>query len=260
MGCDGGTIPQRKEIVKNKERQPRQERHCNTKEWDRWMQCAISNYSLRNPVVAGHYGHLFSKEALMQHYLAYKRGDLSAHHTVTDTSPALDSFHSMKDVKQLKLQDNPEAKKKRASDMHDETLRGHWVCPITGLETNGKYKFVFSWKCGCVVSQRAFKEVPNDDKCLICQTPYKPFDIVLINPVTSKELEENQAKFMCRKMQTQFDKKALDDHSLVAATTSDSDCAPSISRSSTNPKRRHEAPSWDPTGPSTSSNSKRRKP
>uniref|UniRef100_A0A6G1SBZ3 Replication termination factor 2 n=1 Tax=Aceria tosichella TaxID=561515 RepID=A0A6G1SBZ3_9ACAR len=208
MGCDGGTIPKRKEIVKNKQRRPRQERDKGAGAAEQWQNCAICDWILKKPIVAGHWGHIFCKECVLQHLIDYKQKEtLMSYDLVADKSPILDSLHSTKDIKALKLKENPD--KDHASTSEEELLRPDFVCPITGLETNGKYKFVFSWNCGCVVSERAVKEVPNEEKCLVCQTPYKPFELVTINP-DKKDLEENQCKFLARKMHAILEKERSD--------------------------------------------------
>lgn len=45
-----------------------------------------------------------------------------------------------------------------------ETSENYIACPITKLEYNGFVKFVGIWKCGHIMSRKAFKEVKVDDK------------------------------------------------------------------------------------------------
>ena len=200
MGCDGGSIPKRKEVVKNKERQPRKQRASSADCAERWKQCAICDWILKKPIVAGHYGHLFCKECIIEFLIEVRRDSLQSYDLRLAKAPALDSVHSLKDVKELKLMENLEPGSQSSNDGGDDTIKADFACPITNLETNGKYKFMFSWNCGCVVSERAIKEVANEDKCLVCQVPYEgEWSLVLINP-DEKELTENQAKFLTRKM------------------------------------------------------------
>ena len=49
-----------------------------------------------------------------------------------------------------------------------------------GIEMNGKYKFYALWTCGCVLSERAFKEVESDT-CHSCGTKFEKEDIIIIN-------------------------------------------------------------------------------
>lgn len=200
MGCDGGSIPKRKEVVKNKERQPRKQRAAGVDCAERWKQCAICDWILKKPIVAGHYGHLFCKECIIEFLIEVRRDSLQSYDLRLAKLPALDTVHSLKDVKELKLAENTDSSSSSSNNGGDDTIRADFVCPITNLETNGKYKFMFSWNCGCVVSERAIKEVADEKKCLVCQVPYEgQWDLVTLNP-DSKDLKENQAKFMARKM------------------------------------------------------------
>ena len=206
MGCDGGTIPKRKEIVKNKEGRPKQTRKKGVDEAERWRNCAICDWTVKKPIVSGQWGHIFCKECVIQFLIDHKKHEtLVSYDLLVEKSPVLDSLHSTKDIKALVLKENPDVDESQAANSEEAALKAKFVCPITGLETNGKYKFVFSWNCGCVVSEKAIKEVPNDEKCLVCQTPYMPFDLVTLNP-DKKDLETNQCAFMVRKMRPHLEK------------------------------------------------------
>merc|ERR1712130_1005398 len=54
-----------------------------------------------------------------------------------------------------------------AINVNDEKNGGIFQCPISGLVGNGKYPFVCLRKCGCLISERALKNVQNKN-CLIC--------------------------------------------------------------------------------------------
>ena len=47
---------------------------------------------------------------------------------------------------------------------------------------NGKYKFCALWTCGCVLSERALKEV-DITTCHICATEFDKDDVIILNPV-----------------------------------------------------------------------------
>jgi hypothetical protein len=63
MGCDGGTIPTRDELVKLK-RKPEQ-RDKDGHRLFRWQHCAISQQPLRKPVMACELGKLYNKESII---------------------------------------------------------------------------------------------------------------------------------------------------------------------------------------------------
>lgn len=207
MGGDGGSIPKRKERVKNSRTNGGAARDTRLDANERWKLCPISNHFIRKPVMAGHWGHLMSKEGMLEFLIKLHQDSLEAHHIREESGPVTDSLHTRRDAVELKLKDNPALDKLHPSD--EEWKKGHFVCPITGLETNGKHKFVFSWQCGCVVSERALKECASHErKCLVCEKPYEEYDIVVINP-DSEDLVENQGKFMARKMVSAMKRKGL---------------------------------------------------
>lgn len=67
----------------------------------------------------------------------------------------------IKDVRDLNLTDNPAYEGHRAEkgDGYVDGGRSPFICPVIGLEMNGKYKYCFLWSCGCVMSERALREV-----------------------------------------------------------------------------------------------------
>lgn len=245
MGCDGGTIPKRKEIVKNKESQKKEAKEVEL--IHKWAFCAVSGESLRKPIVSSHVGDLMSKESAIEHLLEYKQQCLLKAFHLREDVPGLATFNSMKDIKELNLKEITENDQDRPATSSD--TRPAWVqfcCPITGLEMNGKYKFMFSWQCGCVISERALREVPNDNRCIVCHKPYQEFDLVVINP-DKKEFKENQVKMAARNMKKVFRKhgdKALS--SVKSSSTQSSSCSPTKAvrteaRQSSSRNKRHKS-------------------
>lgn len=200
MGCDGGTIPKRKEVVKTKSKAASEKREVEL--MNKWGYCCASDRNLRfaGPIVASQMGDLMTKEGAIEHIIEVRRGDRKANYTIED-HPGLESLKSMKDFKELNLKKLTDEERKTREESSKEVFWADFVCPITGLEVNGKYTFVFSWQCGCVVSERAIKEVSGDKKCLVCQKAYEPdHDLVYLNPTTSKQIERNQAGLLIRKL------------------------------------------------------------
>ena len=60
-----------------------------------------------------------------------------------------------------------------------------FVCPITQLKANGRQRFRVMRGCGCVLSEKALKEVPSK-VCLACGKPLETVEIaensILIAP------------------------------------------------------------------------------
>ena len=63
MGCDGGTIPTRDELVKLKKRP--EQKDSDGHRLYKWQHCAITQQFLSKPVVACEMGRLYSKEAVI---------------------------------------------------------------------------------------------------------------------------------------------------------------------------------------------------
>jgi len=97
----------------------------------------------------------------------------------------------LKDVKELLLTENPSFKPNH-NDLGNEYLDVYsspFICQLTGLEMNGKYKFVAIWSCGCVLSDRALRTVNSTNNnseeklaCPKCGEEYSPDDVIVLNP------------------------------------------------------------------------------
>lgn len=63
-------------------------------------------------------------------------------------------------MKDLHLTPNPvyNSIANKREGLLDERSVPH-ICPIIGLEMSGKFPFVALWTCGCVMSERAIKEI-----------------------------------------------------------------------------------------------------
>ncbi len=67
MGCDGGSIPTRCELVKVKKKEEQADK--NELNRIRWQACALSKEALKPPIVCCPLGYLFNKEAVLTHLL-----------------------------------------------------------------------------------------------------------------------------------------------------------------------------------------------
>ncbi len=116
-------------------------------------------------MVACELGRIYSKEAVLETLLNKSEGvpDVAAH------------IRTLKDVKELKLTENPAWDKETSNsaevgDGYIDSQKAQWVCPISGQEMNGSFKFCFIWSCGCVLSDKALKEMrkanPDSSGCL----------------------------------------------------------------------------------------------
>ncbi|XP_071443712.1 replication termination factor 2 isoform X2 [Hetaerina americana] len=90
---------------------------------------------------------------------------------------------TLKDVRELSLTPNPAFKDGsiEKGDASGDPGISPYICPVIGLEMNGRFSFVFLWSCGCVFSERALKVVKTS-VCHKCQKPFTEDDIVVLNP------------------------------------------------------------------------------
>ncbi|XP_066593291.1 replication termination factor 2 [Prorops nasuta] len=170
MGCDGGTIPRRDELVRIKKKPEQKDKEAELA--FKWRHCTIKQLPLQEPVVGCALGHLYSKESVLEGLLDRSTLPESAVH-----------IKSLKDIKNLNLTPNPAYVRNKAEkgDCYADCGKSPYICPVIGLEMNGKYRFCFLWKCGCVISERALKEVKSN-VCHKCQQPFEETDIVILNP------------------------------------------------------------------------------
>ena len=176
MGCDGGTIPRRDELVRQKKKAEVVDK--NAANMAKWRHCALKHDTLKRPIVIDSHGLLYNKEALLEYLLdrlQFEHGPIYV--------------KKMKDVKELQLTENP-AFKANHNDLGNEYLDVYsspFICPLTGLEMNGTYKFCAIWTCGCVLSDRALRSVNKNSteeklSCPKCGQEYSNDEVIILNP------------------------------------------------------------------------------
>ncbi|KAL7667588.1 hypothetical protein ACOME3_010595 [Neoechinorhynchus agilis] len=173
MGCDGGTIPRRDELVRTKKHKPRKDKQALRAA--RWNNCSLSQLPLKLPVVACRRGRLYNKHELILALIERKDP------TVAPNFKNLRHIKKLKrDTRELRLTLNPDfPNDASAVDASDMSVRGMFVF-LSGLEMNGSHRFVFLWTCGCVMAARAMKRV-QVSKCLVCDRDFDCEDVIAIN-------------------------------------------------------------------------------
>ncbi|KAF8168541.1 Rtf2 RING-finger-domain-containing protein [Crassisporium funariophilum] len=149
MGNDGGSIPDRRDLVRNKPKAEQADKANQTRA--RWLFCALSKKRLQEPVVSCALGKLYNKDAIIEYLLdksAYGDGEKICGH-----------IRSLKDVKTLTL--TPNNASSSTDSKADSTDRPQFACPLTMKEMNGVQPFVYISTCGCVFSQAGLKTVAS---------------------------------------------------------------------------------------------------
>ncbi|TCD71389.1 hypothetical protein EIP91_010095 [Steccherinum ochraceum] len=251
MGNDGGSIPDRRDLVRNKPKAEQADKANQLRA--AWFFCALSKQkALREPIVSCALGKLYNKDAVLEYLLdktAYGDGEEICGH-----------IRSLKDVKTLKLDHNPSRESSPSSD--PTSGPAPFVCPLNLKEMNGVQPFVYLWTCGCVFSQGGLKAVsssppPRDgtgkldedakgrqkdtddtgkqlDVCPQCATKYdRSEDVMLLNP-PPEEAEKMRAA-MERKRALEPPKTKGKKRKATAAAAEGEPAAKKVSGPSLNP-------------------------
>jgi len=145
MGNDGGSIPGRTELVK--EKKPERKVKMQILDKQRAIYCSLSKEPFKRPLVFCRLGNIYNKSAIVSALVEKKMPKCFSH------------IKSLKDVKEANI-------------CFREQGEFKIMCPITQDEFNGVHKFFANWSCGCVqiywifmvLSERALKELHNDKK------------------------------------------------------------------------------------------------
>ncbi|KAH8550749.1 Rtf2 RING-finger-domain-containing protein [Umbelopsis sp. PMI_123] len=203
MGNDGGSIPKRIELVKEKKKAAIQNPDIERKAL--WFFCALSKNPLIAPIASCRLGKLYNQDAIIEYLLdktAYGDGDKICAHVT-----------SMKDITKLNLTENPtfdenrdNNEKSTVGSLEQESV-SRYICPISMKEMNGKHRFVYLDTCGCTFSEQALKEVPGSE-CLTCGTAFTAENIITINPTDKKEIEAMKLAMEEKKAIAKAERKA----------------------------------------------------
>eukprot|EP01132_Coremiostelium_polycephalum_P002631 gene2631-3268_t len=196
MGCDGGMIPTRGELVKMKKKPEQLDKE--QLDHSKWSLCKISQSLLSEPIVIDDLGNLFNKDAVIQSLLESTIPSSFSH------------IKSMKSIYPVHFSPNPAHEKNKSV--------APWYCPITKIEVGGHHKFNYLKPCGHVLSEKSFKELSSsnnnnsntsNDKehknsssissCFLCSKVFKmDEDIIIINP-SEDELSIMKANLQSKK-------------------------------------------------------------
>ncbi|XP_042582598.1 replication termination factor 2 isoform X4 [Cyprinus carpio] len=199
MGCDGGTIPKRHELVKGPKKVEKVDKNAELAA--KWKYCALSQEKLKRPIVACELGRVYNKDAIIEYLL-----DKSAERP---NSEVVAHIRSIKDVKELNLTDNPAWEGERHNikgDCYEDMHCAMFICPVVGLEMNGKHKFLYLQTCGCVFSERALREVKTEI-CHKCGDPFQEDNLVMLNG-SKDEVEKLQKAMEERRLKAKTAKKS----------------------------------------------------
>jgi len=181
MGNDGGSIPTRRELVKEAAKNPSaaqvKESQHEQQEYQ-WTTDPISRQPLEPPVVSDSSGKLYNKATILEYLVEGTRKEEAER----ETNGAV---KSLKDVVEVKFELDSDV----SSEVQDKekSKKPAWKCPVTGDRLGPGSKAVYIVPCGHAFSGAAIKEV-SGEKCLTCDIEYASNDIIPINSVIDTDI------------------------------------------------------------------------
>lgn len=170
MGNDGGSIPKRRELVKNAARAlTTSELKASVLEslGHAWSHCALSGDTLdKDAVVSDWKGRLYNYEAVLQGLMPVDEEDSP------DVTPASLGIRSLRDVAKVKFSQSG----------------GKWVCPVSMKEMGPATKAVYLVPCGHAFAEVAITEI-KERTCPECAEAFEAENIIALLPTNTKEIE-----------------------------------------------------------------------
>ena len=157
MGNDGGSIPKRRELVKEAARLPSttelKEARAESQE-HAWTHCALSSRPLAAPIVSDAVGKLYNKDSVLEFLLAEE----GSAEKVEGEKILAGRVKGLKDVVEVKFS-------KDESDKEGKKEGAKWVCPVTRMEMGPRAQAVYVVPCGHAFAGSVVREV-KDGVCV----------------------------------------------------------------------------------------------
>jgi hypothetical protein len=187
MGNDGGSIPKRRELVKEAARAPtasQLKESLSEQQSHNWTTCPLSNKSLQPPIVSDYLGRLFNKDSVLEYLLGSV--DEEGQAKIAEMDKIVNgTIKSVKDtVEVLFEQDN-------------EVKRGvRFVCPVTNKALGpGGAKAVYLVPCGHAFSAEAIRQLSDERSCPQCADSYEAENVIPILP-TSEDVKSLEKRIL----------------------------------------------------------------
>jgi len=156
MGNDGGSIPKRRELVKEaakaptatqiKEAQAESQEHA-------WNHDPLTSKPLASPVVSDSLGTLYNKDSILEFLLAEE----GSTEKVEGEKVLGGRVKALKDVVEVKFEvDDGEGGERKSVGR-----RERWVCPVTRVEMGPQAKAVYVVPCGHAFAGSVAREVQD---------------------------------------------------------------------------------------------------
>ncbi|KAI1405044.1 DUF602-domain-containing protein [Hypoxylon fuscum] len=187
MGNDGGSIPKRRELVREAARLPSaSELKATALEnlTHAWTTCPLSDAPLDlSNAVSDWRGRLYNYESVLQCLMpSSSENDVPE---TQETEFARTGIKSLKDVVKLKFTI-------RKDDKSRAGRKEFAVCPVSLKELGAATKSVYVVPCGHVFAEIATKEISEtgEKQCPECSTAFEERDIIPILPTDESEIDK----------------------------------------------------------------------
>jgi hypothetical protein len=183
MGNDGGSIPTRRELVKNAARNPNTSELKATQieaQTHAWSYCPLSNRPLAAPIVSDCAGTLYNKDAILEQLLP-KDDDVPASIIKEKADVLQGRVKGLRDVVEVKFTVVKEGKVEKK------------ICPITSKELGPSTKAVYLVPCGHAFSEVAIREVAGES-CVECNESYTSENVIPILPIAKEDIGKLTAR------------------------------------------------------------------
>ncbi|GAB7366419.1 hypothetical protein MBLNU230_g8216t1 [Neophaeotheca triangularis] len=172
MGNDGGSIPTRRELVKEAARAPTQQQlkaNLTEKTNYNWKHDPVSKQPLAEPIVSDARGRLYNKATVLEFVVEGKWAEELG-------AVGGGEVGGMGDVVEVVF----------ARGDGDGTA---WRCPVSAERLGAEgVKAVYVVPCGHAFAASVLKEVETDGRCLVCEGRFAANDVVNILPVAEADV------------------------------------------------------------------------
>lgn len=183
MGNDGGSIPTRRELVKNAARNPNTSELKATQQESQthhWTYCPLSNRPLAAPIVSDCAGTLYNKDAILEQLLP-KEDEVPAAITKEKENILQGRVKGLRDVVEVKFTISKDGEGEKRT------------CPITNKELGPNTKSVYLVPCGHAFSAVAIREVAGE-ACVECNEAYTSENVITILPLAKEDISRLAAR------------------------------------------------------------------
>ena len=190
MGNDGGSIPKRRELVREAAKNPSTteiKESLQEKQEFCWTTDPLSNKALHPPIVSDHNGRLYNKQSILEFLLPGEDEVTKAEHEKILAG----AVRSLKDVVEVHFYSG------NASHGHERNGNGApsrgWTCPITNKPLGPGSKAVYLVPCGHAFTAEGVKEVKAGE-CITCGERYADNDVIPIVPTKAEDIARLQLR------------------------------------------------------------------